>query len=88
MHGAGGHFAADSQDSLSWPARVVILDGDLQQKVGHPAPGEVVPRAARWQNGWGFVLCIDGQVFYGFGVINPSTWRPLSPGRRSSMSSR
>ena len=67
---------------VPWPGRVTgpfpvlyadafFLDGDLRKKPGHLAAGEAVPKAARWQNGWGYVLLLDGHVFYDFGVIRP-----------------
>ena len=65
---------------VPWPGRVqgpfpvlyadaFFLDGDLRKKPGHLGPGEAVPRAARWQNGWGYVLLLDGHVFYDYGLI-------------------
>ena len=67
---------------VPWPGRVrgpfpvlyadaFFLDGDLRKKPGHLAAGDAVPRAARWQNGWGYVLLLDGHVFYDYGVIKP-----------------
>ena len=52
-------------------ADAFFLDGDLRKKPGHLAAGEAVPKAARWQNGWGYVLLLDGHVFYDYGVIRP-----------------
>ena len=74
---------------VPWPGRVrgpfpvlyadaFFLDGDLRKKPGHIGPGEVVPRAARWQNGWGFVLILDGHVFYDYGAIKPEHLAPFA----------
>ena len=74
---------------VPWPGRVkgpfpvlyadaFFLDGDLRKKPGHLAPGDAVPRQARWQNGWGYVLLLDGHVFYDYGVIKPEHLAPFA----------
>ncbi|CAE7420961.1 PUB3 [Symbiodinium microadriaticum] len=74
---------------VPWPGRVTgpfpvlyadafFLDGDLRKKPGHLAAGEAVPRAARWQNGWGYVLLLDGHVFYDYGVVKPEHLAPFA----------
>ena len=74
---------------VPWPGRVTgpfpvlyadafFLDGDLRKKPGHLAAGEPVPKAARWQNGWGYVLLLDGHVFYDYGVIRPEHLAPFA----------
>ena len=74
---------------VPWPGRVkgpfpvlyadaFFLDGDLRKKPGHLAPGDAVPRQARWQNGWGYVLLLDGHVFYDYGVIEPEHLAPFA----------
>ena len=62
-------------------ADTFFLEGDLRKKAGHLQPGESVPRAARWQNGWGFVLLLEGQVFYDFGTIRPEHLKPFGSRR-------
>ena len=57
---------------VPWPGR------DLRKKPGHLAAGEAVPKAARWQNGWGYVLLLDGHVFYDYGVIRPEHLAPFA----------
>ena len=59
-------------------ADAFFLDGDLRKKPGHLAPGDAVPRQARWQNGWGYVLLLDGHVFYDYGVIEPEHLAPFA----------
>ena len=56
--------------------RLVVVD-PLRRRF---LPGwcEAVPRAARWQNGWGFVLLMDGHVFYDYGVIRPEHLAPFA----------
>ncbi|CAE7450545.1 PUB3, partial [Symbiodinium sp. KB8] len=74
---------------VPWPGRVngpfpvlyadaFFLDGDLRKKPGHLAAGDAVPRAARWQNGWGYVLLLDGHVFYDYGVIKQEHLAPFA----------
>ncbi|OLQ06495.1 Glycine cleavage system H protein, mitochondrial [Symbiodinium microadriaticum] len=74
---------------VPWPGRVTgpfpvlyadafFLDGDLRKKPGHLAAGEAVPKAARWQNGCGYVLLLDGHVFYDYGVIKPEHLAPFA----------
>ena len=50
------------------------------KKVGHLEPGELVSRGATAS---GFVLVLEGQVFYGFGVVRP---KPLSRSLRGERS--
>ncbi|OLP73953.1 hypothetical protein AK812_SmicGene46651, partial [Symbiodinium microadriaticum] len=70
------------RDLASWSsvlyADAFFLDGDLRKKPGHLAPGDAVPRQARWQNGWGYVLLLDGHVFYDYGVIRPEHLAPFA----------
>ena len=62
---------------IPWPGRVAATcKGGPPRPAGDP--GETVPTAARWQNGWGFVLYLDGQVFYDFGVIKPEHLAPFT----------
>ncbi|OLQ00255.1 hypothetical protein AK812_SmicGene17093 [Symbiodinium microadriaticum] len=90
LYSRAADTAANSDATLvPWPGRVTgpfpvlyadafFLDGDLRKKPGHLAAGEAVPKAARWQNGWGYVLLLDGHVFYDYGVIRPEHLAPFA----------
>ena len=93
LYSTAADTAANSDDTLSVGLRSALLalrrlvassrprfflDGDLRKKPGHLGPGEAVPRAARWQNGWGYVLLLDGHVFYDYGVIKPEHLAPFA----------
>ena len=62
------------------PLRTKNSGGPVRRRVAEkgrpPAAGRARPRAARWKNGWGFVLLLEGQVLYDFGVIR--FWRKCS----------
>ena len=77
--GGGRHPAAGP---MAWPGPG-FLPGPLRPRVGYLQADDPVPRSARWQNGWGFVLLLDGQVFYDFGVIRPKHLRPFASRRAS-----
>ena len=48
------------------------------EKPGHLAPGRLSLGGTVAENGWGFVLLLNGHVFYDYGVIRPEHLAPFA----------